>query len=226
MAAFYARFRLMPVFTRASRLRTRGGRRDDKRRTKRDGGAGGSCGHDGGGTGKRPGRADRRARPAGRDHRVARHQLRGSVARRPGRGQRSRRDDLRAHRRAHRVGRWRGKSRSNARTAGATSAFCCSRATWPKRKSQRHGIKDGVLGQAHLSSGRADIFCDRIATMPGAPKISSRTRSATSSPTKWAISCWVRIAIPAAASCARTSTCAPFTSRVLTRRRPTPSVRH
>ena len=74
----------------------------------------------------------------------------------------------------------------NARTAGSISPFCCSRATWPKRKSQRNGIKDGVLGQAHPPSGRASIFCDRIAAMP-APQGISRSRSATSSPTKWAI---------------------------------------
>ena len=30
------------------------------------------------------------------------------------------------------------------------------------------GIKDGVLAQAHVSGGRAHIFCDRIATTPGA----------------------------------------------------------
>jgi hypothetical protein len=30
------------------------------------------------------------------------------------------------------------------------------------------GIKDGVLGRAYISVGRAHIFCDRIATMPGA----------------------------------------------------------
>jgi hypothetical protein len=31
------------------------------------------------------------------------------------------------------------------------------------------GIKEGVLANAHPASGRASIFCDRIATMPGAP---------------------------------------------------------
>ena len=166
-------------------------------RTKRDGGAGGSCGYDDGGTGKRPGGADRRAWPAGRDHRVARHQLRSAVSRNPGSGQRSRRDDLRAHRRAHRMGRWRGKSRRNARMAGATSAFCCSRATWPRRKSRRDGIKDGVLAQAHVSGGRASHFlrphrddCPAPATYLREP------RSATSSPTKWGTWYWVRIAIP------------------------------
>ena len=38
-----------------------------------------------------------------------------------------------------------------------------------EKKISAEGIKDGVLGQAHLPSGRASIFCDRIATMPGAP---------------------------------------------------------
>jgi len=37
-------------------------------------------------------------------------------------------------------------------------------------KFSADGIKDGVLGQAHLPSGRAYIFCDRIVTAPGAPK--------------------------------------------------------
>lgn len=37
------------------------------------------------------------------------------------------------------------------------------------RKISAEGLKDGVLGQAHAPSGRASIFCDRIATMPGAP---------------------------------------------------------
>ena len=87
------------------------------------------------------------------------------------------------------------------------------------------GIKDGVLAQAHVSGGRAHIFCDRIATTPGALQHLREPRSATSSPTKWGISYWVRIAIPPAASCAPTRTCGHFTSRVLTRRRPTPSER-
>jgi hypothetical protein len=30
-------------------------------------------------------------------------------------------------------------------------------------------IKDGVLARAHVTSGRASIFCDRIATAPGVP---------------------------------------------------------
>jgi len=37
-------------------------------------------------------------------------------------------------------------------------------------KIAAEGIKDGVLAQAHLPSGRAYIFCERIATAPGAPK--------------------------------------------------------
>ena len=32
------------------------------------------------------------------------------------------------------------------------------------------GLKEGVLGLAHPASGRASIFCDRIAEAPGAPK--------------------------------------------------------
>ena len=39
-----------------------------------------------------------------------------------------------------------------------------------EKKITAEGIKDGVLGQAHVSGGRASIFCDRIATTPGAPK--------------------------------------------------------
>ena len=88
-----------------------------------------------------------------------------------------------------------------------------------------NGIEDGVLGRAHVSGGRASIFCDRIAATPGAPKNLS-TRSATSSPTRLGISCWEPIATPAAASCARTRTCTPFTSRVLTRRRNGSSALH
>ena len=37
------------------------------------------------------------------------------------------------------------------------------------KKIALEGLKDGVFGQAHQPSGRASIFCDRIATMPGAP---------------------------------------------------------
>lgn len=40
-----------------------------------------------------------------------------------------------------------------------------------EKKISAAGIKDGVLGQAHLPSGRAAIFCDRIAGMPTAPKL-------------------------------------------------------
>jgi hypothetical protein len=36
------------------------------------------------------------------------------------------------------------------------------------RKISAENIKDNVLGQAHPSSGRASIFCDRIASMSGA----------------------------------------------------------
>jgi len=39
------------------------------------------------------------------------------------------------------------------------------------KKISADGIKEGVLGQAHLPSGRASIFCDRIAGMTGAPKL-------------------------------------------------------
>ena len=39
------------------------------------------------------------------------------------------------------------------------------------KKISADGIKEGVLGQAHLPSGRASIFCDRIAGMPSAPKL-------------------------------------------------------
>lgn len=38
-----------------------------------------------------------------------------------------------------------------------------------EKKISAEGLKDGVLGQAHHPSGRASIFCERIATMPGAP---------------------------------------------------------
>ena len=37
------------------------------------------------------------------------------------------------------------------------------------RKISAEGLKEGVFGQAHQPSGRASIFCERIATMPGAP---------------------------------------------------------
>ena len=39
-----------------------------------------------------------------------------------------------------------------------------------ERKISAEHIKDGVLAQAHLPSRRAHIFCDRIATTPGAPR--------------------------------------------------------
>jgi hypothetical protein len=38
-----------------------------------------------------------------------------------------------------------------------------------EKKISAEGLSDNLLGQAHLPSGRAYIFCDRIATMPGAP---------------------------------------------------------
>ena len=37
------------------------------------------------------------------------------------------------------------------------------------KKISADGIKDGVLAQAHVTGRRASIFCDRIATAPGAP---------------------------------------------------------
>jgi hypothetical protein len=39
-----------------------------------------------------------------------------------------------------------------------------------EKKISADRINDGVLGQAHVSSGRASIFCDRIASTPGALK--------------------------------------------------------
>ena len=47
-----------------------------------------------------------------------------------------------------------------------------------EKKISAAGIKDGVLGQAHLPSGRASIFCDRIAGMSAAPKLFSIPLSA------------------------------------------------
>jgi hypothetical protein len=38
-----------------------------------------------------------------------------------------------------------------------------------EKKISADGIKDGVLAQAHVTGRRASIFCDRIATAPGAP---------------------------------------------------------
>ena len=37
------------------------------------------------------------------------------------------------------------------------------------KKISLERLKDVVFGQAHQPSGRASIFCERIATMPGAP---------------------------------------------------------
>ena len=39
-----------------------------------------------------------------------------------------------------------------------------------EKKISAEGLKDGVLGQAHPPSGRASMFCERIATMPGASR--------------------------------------------------------
>ncbi len=39
-----------------------------------------------------------------------------------------------------------------------------------EKKISATGIEEGVLGQAHLPSGRASIFCERIAATPGAPQ--------------------------------------------------------
>jgi hypothetical protein len=38
-----------------------------------------------------------------------------------------------------------------------------------EKKISAEGLSDHLLGQANLPSGRAYVFCDRIATMPGAP---------------------------------------------------------
>lgn len=43
-----------------------------------------------------------------------------------------------------------------------------------EKKISAERIKDGVLGQAHPVSGRAHIFCDRIATTPGPPRYLGR----------------------------------------------------
>ena len=40
-----------------------------------------------------------------------------------------------------------------------------------EKKILAQRIPDHVLGQAHLASGRAYIFCDRIAAVPGAPTL-------------------------------------------------------
>ena len=40
-----------------------------------------------------------------------------------------------------------------------------------ERQTTAREIGDNVLGQAHMASGRASIFCDRIAVTPGASKI-------------------------------------------------------
>ena len=37
------------------------------------------------------------------------------------------------------------------------------------RKARAEGLKDGVLGVAHMQSRRAYILCDRIAELPGLP---------------------------------------------------------
>ena len=141
-----------------------------------------------------PKRAGRRARP--REATIVLHvtnyaALSREIQKRPALASR----DQPAHRRAHRMGRWRGKL-ENVRTAGSISPSCCSHATWPKRKIRREGLKDGVRGEAHASE-RARVYLLRPHRDDARrPQRISRTRSATSSPTKWAISCWVRIAIP------------------------------
>lgn len=38
-----------------------------------------------------------------------------------------------------------------------------------EKKIKTNRIEDGVLGQAHVSAGRASIFCDRIAAKHGGP---------------------------------------------------------
>ena len=39
-----------------------------------------------------------------------------------------------------------------------------------RKKISAEGLEGGVVGQAHLLSGRAYIFCDRIAPKPGRPR--------------------------------------------------------
>ena len=43
-----------------------------------------------------------------------------------------------------------------------------------QKKTLAEGISKGALGQAHSASGRAYIFCDRIATMSGANPLAIR----------------------------------------------------
>ena len=62
-----------------------------------------------------------------------------------------------------------GEVRSEQREDGRRhfSILLLSREMAEKQISA-YSIKDGVLGHAHVSGGRASIFCDRIAATPGA----------------------------------------------------------
>ena len=73
------------------------------------------------------------------------------------------------------------------------------------RKENHSGTVSKTVCSARRTSPAGARRSSAIASrqLP-APRRISRSRSATSSPTKQAISCWVRIAIPAAASCGRT----------------------
>jgi hypothetical protein len=80
-------------------------------------------------------------------------------------------------------------------------------------------IPDHVLGTAHLASGRAHIFRDRIATMPGAIGFFA-TRLGDVIAHEVGHLVLTRKAIPRAASCAPTWTCATFCPRTVGRSAP------
>ena len=159
----------MALFDRFSRLRTRGGKRDDRDRTKGDGGSGGGSCHDGGAGGQAPTTSRSPRRTSGK---------RQSCCRSPTTRRCRARSCAEAKARVARVYEVIGvrtvwvdseetvRQRQDGRLH--LTVMLLSR-EMAEKKISAEGLSDHVLGQAHLPSGRAHIFCDRIATMPGAP---------------------------------------------------------
>ena len=148
---------------------TRGGTRDGKRRTKGGGGTGGSCIRGGGGARKRPGRGD--SAPGRDDATIVLHAVNYAALSRDVLEAAMARVAMIYERIGVRIGgsmTW--EVSGVTRMVSSTSPFCCSRARWRRRKSQRTVSKTVCSARRTCPAGRASIFCDRIATTPGAPK--------------------------------------------------------
>ena len=159
----------MPVFTCASRLPTRGGTCDDEGRTKVDVGAGGSCHHDSGGT-ARAQDVSTGTTPE-REAIVVVHVINYAALSRGVLDEAKTRvagiyDAIGVHL------EWVVSEDALIQNRGGrlNLTVLLLSPDMAERKISAERIKDGVLGQAHAASGRAHVFCARIATMVGDPR--------------------------------------------------------